>query len=598
MPSFNTPIASTPSNAWPNSFYFVRTDSEGANLPVLGGPELAETRAHHANLSAPAGTASKPYIGLKTFGSQEWQDGTIEVLYPVYGGGVYTLPPGAPYFVDTWPAGTPISRPAWNLSAGGNLTSTPNHLWFNGLRQENARGRAELFGVISTSSYAENLAGDPGLDRHALLWSPTTNELVEAIGYTSVGPLGIAAENVVTYNTSNYTLPTMPNGLKQGVVAARIPLAPLLFNYADVQAAISGSGDLGHMLGFVANNYSSGIEEWPARDSDGELPNGLRCGMILRLKADANLDFNPALLSPAARVIVRTLQRYGVILFDKNSSIAGPNLNAATIACPADAQWPNGVNDIGNEIGTKLDFNNFEVLEVSSIFSDSDSILANVQGINPAPIASFTSIANGLTVTFNGSASTDPNGNIVNFNWNFGDASGGNGVTQTHTYGASGTYTVSLTVTDNQGSQTTVSQQITVVRPNVAPTAVITGPTTGTVPASTTFSAASSTDSDGTIASYAWDFGDGNIGTGILANHTYTLAGTYTVTLTVTDNNGATSVDTHTFVALPVPTANPVADRQQKLNTNKVKPGNKGAPTPDEQAKLQQRIQQQLAAQA
>ena len=45
-------------------------------------------------------------------------------------------------------------------------------------------------------------------------------------------------------------------------------------------------------------------------------------------------------------------------------------------------------------------------------------------------------------------------------------------------------------------------------------------------------------------------------------------------------------------------TANPIDTRQQKLNTNKVKAGNKGAPTPDEQAKLQQRIQQQLAAQA
>jgi hypothetical protein len=48
----------------------------------------------------------------------------------------------------------------------------------------------------------------------------------------------------------------------------------------------------------------------------------------------------------------------------------------------------------------------------------------------------------------------------------------------------------------------------------------------------------------------------------------------------------------------PKTTANPVDTRQQKLNTTKVKPGNKGAPTSDEQAKLQQRIQQQLAAQA
>jgi hypothetical protein len=48
----------------------------------------------------------------------------------------------------------------------------------------------------------------------------------------------------------------------------------------------------------------------------------------------------------------------------------------------------------------------------------------------------------------------------------------------------------------------------------------------------------------------------------------------------------------------PKTTANPVADRQQKLNTDKIKAGNKGAATPDEQAKLQQRIQQQLAKQS
>jgi PKD repeat protein len=54
-----------------------------------------------------------------------------------------------------------------------------------------------------------------------------------------------------------------------------------------------------------------------------------------------------------------------------------------------------------------------------------------------------------------------------------------------------------------------------------------------------------STDSDGTIASYAWDFGDGNTGTGSTTTHTYTSAGTYTVSLTVTDNSGGANTTTH-----------------------------------------------------
>lgn len=56
------------------------------------------------------------------------------------------------------------------------------------------------------------------------------------------------------------------------------------------------------------------------------------------------------------------------------------------------------------------------------------------------------------------------------------------------------------------------------------------------------FDGSGSTDSDGTIVSYEWDFGDGNTATGATANHSYALAGDYTVTLTVTDDQAATDV--------------------------------------------------------
>jgi len=69
-------------------------------------------------------------------------------------------------------------------------------------------------------------------------------------------------------------------------------------------------------------------------------------------------------------------------------------------------------------------------------------------------------------------------------------------------------------------------------------------PTSGTAPLAVSFNGASSSDPDGTITSYAWDFGDGTSGTGVTASHTYTPPGTYTARLTVTDNDGATATST------------------------------------------------------
>ncbi|TAK34897.1 MAG: PKD domain-containing protein, partial [Saprospiraceae bacterium] len=71
------------------------------------------------------------------------------------------------------------------------------------------------------------------------------------------------------------------------------------------------------------------------------------------------------------------------------------------------------------------------------------------------------------------------------------------------------------------------------------PTAAFTaGPASGNAPLTVSFDASSSTDADGSVASYAWDFGDGTSGNGGMANHTYTAAGIFTATLTVTDNDG------------------------------------------------------------
>jgi len=151
----------------------------------------------------------------------------------------------------------------------------------------------------------------------------------------------------------------------------------------------------------------------------------------------------------------------------------------------------------------------------------------------------------GVAVSFNGSASSDPDGSITGWSWSFGDGTNGNGAMPTHIYAAAGTYTVGLTVTDNGGLTASATTSATITSgggggTNQAPIAVVNGPYTGVAGTPISFSAAGSSDPDGSIAGYAWDFGDGSSGSGSAPTHAYSASGTFTVRLTVTDNQGAT----------------------------------------------------------
>ncbi len=83
-------------------------------------------------------------------------------------------------------------------------------------------------------------------------------------------------------------------------------------------------------------------------------------------------------------------------------------------------------------------------------------------GTNQPPVASFTATTSGLTASFNASGSSDSDGSIASYAWNFGDGATGSGVTQSHTYAAMGTYNVTLTVTDNGGLTASKSSSVTV----------------------------------------------------------------------------------------------------------------------------------------
>ncbi|MCW9018346.1 MAG: pre-peptidase C-terminal domain-containing protein [Kangiellaceae bacterium] len=83
-------------------------------------------------------------------------------------------------------------------------------------------------------------------------------------------------------------------------------------------------------------------------------------------------------------------------------------------------------------------------------------------GGNQSPTASFTDSCTELACNFNGSGSSDPDGSIASYAWNFGDGNTATGATPSHTYASAGTYTVQLTVTDNQGASNSTSKAVTV----------------------------------------------------------------------------------------------------------------------------------------
>ncbi len=192
----------------------------------------------------------------------------------------------------------------------------------------------------------------------------------------------------------------------------------------------------------------------------------------------------------------------------------------------------------------------------------SDTSTADIAGVpNVAPTADadgpYLGTA-GLPVTFDGSGSVDPDGTIVSYMWSFGDGNTGTGMSPTHIYAAEGSYTVTLTVTDDGGlTNSDTSTALIDPAPNAPPTADANGPYSGTVGIAVMFNGSGSYDTDGTIASYMWDFGDGSTGTGVMPMHTYSAAGTYTVTLTVADDEGATDSDTSSAVIEP---ANQIVD--------------------------------------
>jgi PKD repeat protein len=180
-----------------------------------------------------------------------------------------------------------------------------------------------------------------------------------------------------------------------------------------------------------------------------------------------------------------------------------------------------------------------------------------IQVTGSQPQAAFTASPagaepTGTEIQFDGTSSSDNGGTITSYSWNFADGSTSDLPSPSHAYATAGTYTVSLTVKDTTGATNTAYRTVTVSdRP---PTAAF-NPTEATVLAgsSVSFDGTQSSDPDGTISGYSWNFGDGTGSSASQPSHSYTEPGTYNATLRVTDNSGNSSSVTHQITVIAPP---------------------------------------------
>jgi PKD repeat protein len=167
----------------------------------------------------------------------------------------------------------------------------------------------------------------------------------------------------------------------------------------------------------------------------------------------------------------------------------------------------------------------------------------------------------GSPVSFDGTGSTDPDGDPLTYSWDFGDGNSGVGATPSHTYADNGLYTVTLTVEDPDGASDMISTTAEIA--NVAPdVGVLTGLPSDPIPVGSSVSLGSDFTDPGILDTHnaVIDWGDGQSSPGsvdqgagsgsVEGSHTYLEAGVYVVTATVLDNDGDSGQSTHEYVVV------------------------------------------------
>ena len=336
------------------------------------------------------------------------------------------------------------------------------------------------------------------------------------------------------------------------------------WTFTDVTNGI-GANWCQNAMGLAVGDYNrNGYQDYFFTDN-GNSPGGSdleRNGAVLLSNVGGNLTDNTD-----AAGVANTAFSWGASFFDFNKDgwqdlwMAGGALNDAQVLVPSILWQNDGDGTFTNVSATSGGLDMGARSRTSAVADydgdgDLDILVVNYGGAVQLFRNDYQGINNYLIVDLEGVSSNrygigarvqaTTNSGTQTFETRSGSSLGATDAPYAYFGLGTSTLVTNLQITWPSGAVQTltnvaVNQRITVTEQNTGgnlpPTASFTHSATGL---SVDFDASASTDSDGTIVTYAWDFGDGNTGSGVTASHTYAVDGTYAVQLTVTDNGGAT----------------------------------------------------------
>ncbi|HEX3930578.1 MAG TPA: PKD domain-containing protein, partial [Nocardioides sp.] len=251
-----------------------------------------------------------------------------------------------------------------------------------------------------------------------------------------------------------------------GVLMAQSSIPTGAGGTTDRAIVMDNNGDLSFALAGRGINFRNQDTIW----NDGQWHQVVGVydgGTTLSLYVDGQL-IGTTVTTRAATGLASSYLRVGYADMSKLQQLGVFGINFYNRTWPASSFWQ-GTVDEASEYDVALTSD-----QIQSMFASGVGGETGTGPVNQPPVSSFTPTMNLLSGSFDASDSSDPDGSIASYDWDFGDGSAhGSGETVNHTYGSAGPYDVTLTVTDNDGAMTSSTQTVTATAPTTTTTSTL-----------------------------------------------------------------------------------------------------------------------------